>query len=141
MAKTAITIKNTIVTKITSKSLIATILPNKKLLKLAAPFTKSESTAASPIPKLIIIAVDISEFFGKYLLMISMEKLATAQEIIAVMIGFTLKISPIVTPARETCDSASPIIEFLLFTITTPMQGITMDNIIPTKKALLINSS
>lgn len=44
-------------------------------MKICGAFlTKSDKTAASPIPKLIIIAVDISEFFGKYFI-ISIENL------------------------------------------------------------------
>ena len=139
--KIKIEIKPIIIINFNSKSLIATILPNKKLLKLALFETKPDNKPATDTLKDIIIAIDISPYFEIFFLMYSIDKAAIIQKITEAKIGFILKTSPKVIPAREVCDIASPIIESLFKTITTPMHGIIIAKIIPTKKALLIKSN
>lgn len=128
------------ITNFNSKSLIATILPNKKLLKFELLATNPERSPATPIDKDIIIDIDISPYLAIFFLMNSIDNADNMQNMIDATIGFILKTKPNVTPASEVCEIASPIIESLFNTTTTPMQGIITASIIPTRKALRIKS-
>ena len=116
------------------------MLPNKKLLKLALLETKPDNNPASPMAKDIIIAIDISPYLAIFFLINSIDKADKTQNIIEASIGLILNTSPKVTPAREVCDIASPIIESLFNTTTTPIEGIIIAKSTPTEKALRINS-
>ena len=93
---------------------------------------------ARPTPRDMTIAVEISPYPGKFFLINSMKKVAIMQVIMAPIIGCVPANIPIITPAKETWDRASPITEIFLFTNTIPINGITMEIIKPTISALII---
>ena len=76
------------------------IEPNKNDSKLVPPGVKSDKIPASPIPRLIMIAVAISPKLLNFFLIISIAKLATIQIIIEVKTGFIPIIKPRATPER-----------------------------------------
>src|SRR3712207_3458820 len=103
---------------------MATILPKRKLEKPAELEVNPDSIPASPTPADITIDIDISAYFGNFFLINSTPNPAATVTIIAPSIGFIPSNNPIATPASDVCDRASPIIDSLLRTIVTPIQGI-----------------
>ena len=87
-----------------------------------------------------MMAMDISENLGSFRRMASIPRAAITQAAAAARTGFTPRISPAATPAREVWDRASPIMDRRLHTITIPIQGMMAARRMPTRNARCINA-